>query len=121
MKRRLNSIITGLSNIWKWRKVIYRDRDWDYWFIYEILKTKLQYQSEHFIKYGYHENSSKDAKQMLECIDLIDKVQNEYYEEQALESEVWDEKEMKAAQDKHNEARKKLFKLLEENIERWWD
>ena len=119
--RKIKTIITGLRNLWRWRKTLYYDRDWDYYFIYEILKTKLKFQHEHFVKYGYHEDSSKDAEQILECIDLIDKVQNEYYIDQAMMKQVWVKEELEEAEKKHNDARKQLFKLLEENIEHWWD
>ena len=75
----LKSILTGLKNIWKWRKVIFKDRDWDYWYTYEILKTKLEFQANHLQKHGYHTTSGDSVKQILDCVDLIDKVQNEYY------------------------------------------
>lgn len=124
MKRRIRNILTGLKNIWKWRKVIYKDRDWDYWFVYEILKTKLQFQADHLIQYGHHENAEVYAKQILECVDLIDKVQNEYYVDTALTG-LWDHEwtyEMfKETIHKQDEAKKLLFKTLEDNIEYWWD
>ena len=124
MKRKLKNILTGIENIWKWRKVIYKDRNWDHWFIYEVLKTKLRFQAEYFHKHGMTESAGQYAKQMLECADLIDKVQNESYINEALdglESRQWTDQMFKDACDKHDEARKQLFQLLETNIERWWD
>ena len=124
MIQSLRSILRGLKNIWKWRKVIYKDGDWDHWYIYEILKTKLKFQAEHLIKYGYHESSFADAKQILECVDLLDKVQNEYYIDQGLRGltdEQWTDDMFKEIVDKQDNAKKLLFKTLEENIERWWN
>ena len=118
---KIKSMIAGLKNLWKWRKVIYYDRDWDYFFIYQILKTKLQFQADYIKKYGYHENASKDAKQMLECVDLIDKVQHEYYIDQAMKQKKWDMGELKIAEEKHDQARKQLFQTISDNIEKWWD
>lgn len=124
MIHKLKNILTGLKNLWKWRKVIYKDRDWDSWYIFEILKTKLKFQAEHFIKYGYHESSSVEAKRMLECVDLIDKVQNEYYIEEGIKglSDLeWSDAMFKEATEKHDEAKKRLFEMIEDNIERWWN
>ena len=117
----IKQVITGIKNLWRWRKFIYKDRDWDHYFIYEILKTKLQHQSEYFLKHGYTESAPLHAAEMKECIDLIDKVQNEYYIDQAMMKQVWVKEELEEAENKHNDARKQLFKLLEENIESWWD
>ena len=32
----------GFKNLWKWLPVIWKDRDWDTHFIYELLKKKLE-------------------------------------------------------------------------------
>ena len=123
MKRRIRNIFIGLKNIWKWRKVIYRDRNWDHWYIYEILKTKLKFQAEYLIKHGRHQSSFSNAKQIIECIDLIDKVQNEYYVDTALtglSDHEWTDEMFKETIQKQDEAKKLLFKTLEDNIECWW-
>ena len=124
MKYKIRSIIYGLKNLWKWRKVIYKDRHWDHYYIYEILKTKLQFQADHLIKHGYHENSESDAKVMLTCVDLIDKVQNEYYIDEALNGlsdNKWTDEMFKEMIAKQDDAKRLLFKTLEENIEHWWN
>jgi len=124
MKYKIKNILTGLKNLWKWRKVIYSDRDWDHWHILEILKTKLKFQAEHFIKDGVTESAGKHAKQMLECVDLVDKVQTEYYIDLAINGlvdEGWTDEMFNEVAKKQDEARKRLFKLLEKNIEHWWD
>jgi len=123
MIRKIKSALIGIKNIWKWRSVIYKDRVWDYWFVYEILKTKLKFQANHLLKYSNHESSGADVKQLLECVDLIDKVQNEYYIDQAilgLVDEQWTDDMFKETAEKQDETRKLLFKTLEANIERWW-
>jgi hypothetical protein len=124
MKARLKNILTGLKNLWKWRKVIYKDRDWDHWYIFEILKTKLKYQAEHLQKHGMTMSAGVHTRQMLECVELIDKVQNETYIEEALEGlgeHDWTDEAYNDCINKHNEAKKRLFHLLENKIELWWD
>jgi hypothetical protein len=124
MKYRINKFITGIKNLWKWKKVIYQDRDWDYWFIYQILKTKLKFQEEHIRKYGYHENSEKYADQIKKVILQIEIVQNQKHIDDMIDSEnidSWSDSLFKMACEKHNEERKDLFKNIEENIEYWWE
>jgi len=118
----VNTWYKRIKNIIRWIPVLWKDKDWDYWYIFEILKTKLKFQSEHFRKYGYHELSERDAEKMELCVRLIDKVQNEYYIDEMLSKKsVLDDEIIELAAYKHDKAKRILFKLLEENIERWWD
>jgi hypothetical protein len=122
IKQRIRLYREGITNLYRWRKVIYRDKDFDHWYIYEILKTKLQFQAEHIRKNGIHESANEDVAKIRECIELLDKVQNEYYIDEFLRSKAdWDQDSSEQAIQKHDNARKELFKLLEENIEDWWD
>ena len=124
MKSRIKNIVTGLCNLWKWRKVIYKDRDWDHYYIYEILKTKLKFQAEHFKKHGITESSEDKAKEMMECIDLIDNIQNERYIDEAMHclyNENWTDEQFNEAINKHDKVRKQVFDTIERNIESWWD
>lgn len=120
---KIRSIIKGIKNLWKWRKTIYKDRDWDQYYIFEILKTKLKFQSEHFYKHGNHVSSERDTEKMKLCVRLIDKVQNEYYLDEALGQNLddIDGETIASAINMHNKAKRILFKLLENNIERWWN
>jgi hypothetical protein len=109
-----------IKNIIRWIPVLWKDKDWDYWHTFEILKTKLKFQSEHFRKQGYHVSSERDAEQMELCIRLIDKVQNEYYLDKAFKQNLTDEAIISAV-NKHDKAKRILFKLLDQNIEKWWN
>ncbi len=111
-----------VKHIIRWIPVLWKDRDWDYYYIFEILKTKLKFQSEHFRKHGYHVSSERDAERMELCIRLIDKVQNEYYlDEQLMKKDPIIDKDIENAIRKHDKAKKLLFNILENNIESWWD
>lgn len=105
----------GIKNIYRWRKVLYADRDFDYYFIYEILKTKLQFQADHLDKYHKYATFKNDVKVIRKCIDLIEEVQGEYYLDLACENN--DDN----LQEKHDKARVELFTMLSDNIEKWWD
>jgi hypothetical protein len=119
MKWRIRNFIKGVKNLVRWFSVIWKDRDWDYYYILEIYKTKLKFQSEHFRKYGYHVDSKRDAERMELCIRLMERVQCEYYMDELLNEDLTHEMVEKAIS-KNDKARRLLFKLLEQNIERWW-
>lgn len=71
--------IQGVKNIIKWFPVIWKDRDWDDYYIFEVLKFKLKNQAEYTARRDWHTRAQEDAKNMLRCVELIDLVQNETY------------------------------------------
>ena len=124
MKHKIRSIIEGLKNLWKWRKVIYKDKNWDHYFIYEILKTKLQFQADYMQKHGITESATETSKEILECVDLIDKVQNEYYLDMGIKGlydDNWNDAKFNEMIKKHDEAQAELFNKIRDNISKWWD
>ena len=76
----LREFITGIKNLWAWFPIIWKDRDWDGWFIYQIIEFKLTRQSKYIGKMDRHVRAQKDARDMLICSKLIAKVKDEYYE-----------------------------------------
>ena len=73
-------LINPIKNLIRWFPIIWKDRDYDDYYIWEILKTKLKYQSEYIKNKGIHESADYDAQRMMLCIRLIEKIQDEYYE-----------------------------------------
>jgi hypothetical protein len=111
----------GVKNLYKWFWVIWKDRDWDHHYIFEILKFKLEKQAKHLIKFGYHESAQRDAELMMTCVRLIEKIQEESYYHEFYDSNYRTPEALKYIMDKHNKAKRLLFKILEERIEEWWD
>ena len=74
----------GLKNLIRWFPVIWQDRDWDHWFLYSIMKKKLE-QMEHLQEnHGMSINSKKYAKQIRVCRILLDRLMKDDYMENAL-------------------------------------
>ena len=168
----------GVKNIIYWFPIIWKDRNWDSHYIFEILQHKLKAQSKYIGNNDRHTRAQLDAKRMRLCVKLIKKVQEEDYTMEYMDyhkdrvwftdcedrpgsslynsEEVWekyddyfakyplvykkvlkgegvftldgrDESDMKRliamniAHLNHDRARKLLFKIMEENIEGWWD
>ncbi len=170
------NIRTGISNLIYWFPVIWKDRNWDDSYIFEVMIHKLKAQSKCIGNRDIHTAAKRDAEIMMTCVRLMEKIREEHY---ALEysdyhkSKFWfeplQEKEgystmesrlieenfddyfkkyplihkrvlngegvfpredreedkqiiaMNIGQINHERARKLLFKIMEENIEGWWD
>jgi len=69
----------AIKNLLRWLPVIWKDRDWDDHFIWEILKTKLKHQSEYIGSRDIHVGAKYDAERMMWCVRLIEKIQDEHY------------------------------------------
>ena len=167
--------ILGIKNLWKWFPTIWKDRDWDDHFIFEILKVKLENQAAYIEKNDRHVSAKRDAEQMKLCVNLIKLIQDDYYRMEYLdyfkedykfiptdETKKWYTVETTAIEDNlieyfakyprqyrkvvsgeidffkkaektshvialeiglHNQEKAKwlLFKLLNNNIENWWE
>jgi hypothetical protein len=165
--------IQGIKNLWKWLPIIWKDRDWDDYYIWILLEKKLTYQSKYIGARDFHTRAKRDAEIMMTCVRLIKKVREEYYSGEFMDyhkseyhfdpvpdkpdnsqlrieqiSENFDDyfkkypliykkvlntdkplfnkrgKEgiaINISRINHDRARKILFKLLERNIESWWD
>ena len=172
------NFVKGVKNLWRWFLVIWKDRDWDQHYIYEILAKKIQLQAKSIGDNDRHTEAKRDAERMQLVVKLIRLQQDGFYESEYMdyeETKVWFEdiqdspgySELKSetvserhdeyfakyprqykkalsgelnmfnrdkidTENKHvmameianeNQRRCKtlLFKLMEENIERWWD
>ena len=111
----------GVKNLYKWFWVIWNDRDWDHHYIFQVLKFKLEKQANHLAENGFHNNAQRDAELMMTCVQLIDKLQNEYYYDELCKSGVRSSEAVQNVIAKHKKAKRLLFKIMNDRIEEWWD
>jgi hypothetical protein len=111
----------GVQNLYKWFWVIWKDRDWDHHYIFEVLKFKLEKQAKHLGERDWHESSKRDAEIMMTCVRLINKIQNESYFDELYDSDEKSPEAIKIVIDRHDKAKRLLFKIMNERIESWWD
>lgn len=76
---RIRSLKTSVKNVIRWFPIIWKDKDWDDHFIWEILKTKLKHQADYISKQDGHTQAQYDAQKMRLCVSLIEKIQDEFY------------------------------------------
>ena len=55
------NFITGVKNLWNWFPVIWKDRDWDQTFIYEVLIHKLEKQAKYIGERDWHTRAKREA------------------------------------------------------------
>ena len=73
------NFILGIKNLIKWGPVIWKDRDWDDTFLFEIIKFKISKMSESHGKTMPHVGSERNVEIMNTIVRLIDKFQTEHY------------------------------------------
>jgi hypothetical protein len=118
---RIRQFKRRLINLFRWLPVIWKDEQWDHYYIYEILKHKLIIMSNSIRTKGNHTLAEYDADRMMLAVRLINKVQNEEYLLELIDDDNITREKLQLVDLKHNKAKKLLFKILEQNIERWWD
>lgn len=69
-------------NIWKFRKILWRDRDWDQGFFYELLEFKLRSIHKYFSSdapVSLCSQRKKYRRNILVCAELVKRIREENY------------------------------------------
>ena len=85
----------GIENLVAWFPIIWKDRDWDHWFLYKILHLKLKRMETLHRKYGNSIYREKYADQIKLAVLLIHRLIEDEYLENVLKphEEKWGESE----------------------------
>lgn len=70
----------GVSNIVRWIPVLYKDKDWDDWYITMILQKKIEHQREYLVNANRHTNIDLDNFWMTVALNLLERRHETYYE-----------------------------------------
>jgi hypothetical protein len=69
----------GIKNLIHWFPVIWKDRDWDSSYIYQILEHKIKLMASGISKRDIHLNAQRDAEIMRMCVRLMELMRADYY------------------------------------------
>ena len=72
----------GVKNLWRWFWVIWKDRDWDHHYFWEVLKKKVVQLRDEQLKDLSYSNSAREVEIMNTVLRLIDKVQHDEYRDE---------------------------------------
>ena len=145
----------SIKSLLAWFPIIWKDRNWDQYYLYKILRTKISMMSDYHKNFGHTEDAKKISEQMKLAADLIKKLENDDYYDEALiplykkypdfdlKIDFVKEKNSKFGEIKfdyggeeretlhreclmkepslRNADRKKLFDMISDNIDSWWD
>lgn len=136
VKSELRSFYIGVKNIIEYMPIIYKDRDWDYEFILDILKYKLERTRNRIKEDNIFIGADRVVEEISTQIKLIDDYRNNYelYESshQSLVKKIANAKTQEN-KDKYikqyytnmykeeNRAWCKIFDYMKEHMRAWWD
>ena len=69
----------GVKNLWRWFPTIWKDRDWDDSYIFEIIRVKLEHQANYIGGRGIHVSANRDAEKMRLVAKLIQLQKDDFY------------------------------------------
>lgn len=138
----LRKILYGLENVVRWLPVIWNDRQWDEYYLFRIMKKKLQLMEEFYASDApVAEGAENIANDIHRAIELLTYIMEEEYTHEAFE-EYWDKyltdfdaplktftKEQEElfdkcdlrAEDLYEQYMTELCDLIKEKVRNWWD
>lgn len=77
----VNKIRYGIINLIRWFPTIWNNRDYDYFYILEVIKFKLIRQSKTLVsnRLTTYSNFKYNNDRIMLCVRLIEKIQSEFY------------------------------------------
>ena len=77
--RLIRNLQHGLCNLWYWLPTIWRDRDWDSYFLYTIMQKSIRSLRKGIHKRNIHVWCEKKVQSMRICEALIDRLMKDEY------------------------------------------
>jgi len=127
----------GIRNLITWFPVIWRDRDWDEYFLFVVMHEKLKRMEHLHRHYGMCVDDEKYANQMRTCRILIKRLMDENYFDYSLLPKTGCFEDMlkplppelsrkimvehKKEELQINQDLDLLFKTMRKHIQKWWD
>ena len=99
-------MIQGIKNIIKWFPIIWRDRDFDWEFLANIMQFKMQNMSDYFKTADITEDSPQMAKELLICVEALKRMK---------------ETNLKCCMQQEKECNELLGHLIGRKMRTWWD
>jgi hypothetical protein len=80
-----NRFIEGIRNIIIWIPIIYKNKNWDWRYIYDIFEFKLLQQRNYLVKANRHSSIEETNRYITVCLNLIQRIKDDYYSCEYLE------------------------------------
>jgi len=99
----LSNVKYFLQNLWEFKWFLWKNRWWDYTYIYIMLKYKLEADIKYYEKHSITVEADKIVYEIQEVLSILNKLINT--------TEIGEEERLKT----------QLFYDLKKNIRNWWD
>ena len=76
---RLRYFLDGVYNIIRWIPTIYKDKDWDDYYITKLLQKKIEHQRKYLVEANRHVNILTDNYWMTVVLNLIEREHEDHY------------------------------------------
>lgn len=86
---RIRYFFHGVWNIIRWAPTIYKDRDWDDYYITKMLQKKIEFQRAYLVKANRHLNIDRDNYWMTVVLNLLERKHENYYEIEPMDYVVY--------------------------------
>ncbi|MFA5153071.1 MAG: hypothetical protein WC554_10960 [Clostridia bacterium] len=131
----IRNFIYSVKNIIKWIPVLWKDREWDYMFLYEIVYQKIHNMRKYHEKANFFVGVENEIKWMKVCEKLLRILIDSTYWEDEYDNKPLNIRKMNLTDvylklyEKNNgrtdireeKAKRLLFKILSWRVEYWWD
>ena len=77
---RIKEFFHGIWNIIRWAPTIYKDEDWDDYYITKLLQKKIEHQRAYLVGANRHTNIDRDNYWMTVVLNLIERKHADYYD-----------------------------------------
>ena len=120
---RIRYIITSISNLFYYFKVVWNDRDWDHAYIDYLLETKLKKVLKRYQKKNYFVGQDKVIQQLRICLEILKRSRESFYIKTWKLSDLKNKYNNKVINADRCEERdiRNLFKIMEKYYQTWWD
>lgn len=108
----LRNVKYGLQNLWKWKNIIYVDRDWDWAFLYRIMAFKMELMAANIEQYGCHVGKEETVEELRECAKRLRRVEEENYGRETK----WEVVEKLIEEDEEW-----IYGCMKKRARSWWD
>lgn len=115
----------GIKNLIKWFPVVWRDRDWDEFYLLHAMEFKFKNMSHLHKNYSHLENAELYASQLARAAELTNRIKNDrlhYSEEvETLHNQGKVREAMELEHELYTKDLEELTTLMKENLHHWWD
>jgi len=71
----------GVRSLIQWFPIIWKDRQWDHFYIYVVLRHKLHLTEQLIRHHGHHVKHIEDADKIKKCVLILDRlIEDDYHE-----------------------------------------